>query len=301
MDLVVSTPSIPLPGQNVFGSGFEMIPGGKGANQAIAVARLSKNCESTMGGRVGVDYFGSTLIKVLDDNHVNTEYIERDSSNVTGIALIMVTPDGENRIIIASGSNQKFSTESANRLKKAISAADLVLMQLELPVDSITEVIEIAISLNKTVVLDAGPPCRTPKPSFFKVTALTPNREEAEAMSGKKIKDVEDGFKVAHYFLEKGVKTVVIKLGKEGAILATANIDKYFPGHKVKVVDATGAGDAFSAALAIAMVEGKDYVEAVEFANAAGALAVTKLGAQPSMPTRNEVEEFLGMLAKANR
>lgn len=291
MDLVARTPRIPLPGENVFGKDFQMIPGGKGANQAVGVALLG--CEVALSGRVGRDYFGEFLLRGLKERGVDTTYVEQDGKAATGIALILIDENGENGIVIATGANGRFSEESAAKLRKTIDSVDLVLLQLELPLDSVVKIIEIARSLGKEVVLDAGPSCRKPSSSFFSVNVLSPNKAEAEALSGKSITDLKTAVEVARYLLNRGPETVVLKLGSEGTLLVTQSQEQYFPAYKVNVVDTTAAGDAFSAALSVGIVEGKTLEEAVQFANAAGALAVTKLGARPSLPTRCELEVFL--------
>ena len=291
MDLVVKTPAIPGPGENVFGKDFQTIPGGKGANQAVGVARLG--CRTLLSGRMGKDNFGDSLLASLRDACVDTAHVERDAEAATGIALIMIDQNGENSIVIATGANGRFSKESAGNLAETIRRVDMVLLQLELPLDPVADLIDAARTLGKPVVLDAGPPCTKPRPSFFNVTILTPNMAEAQALSGRTVSDSASAREVARHLLSKGPEAVVLKLGGEGAFLATRDQEKFFPAYKVDVIDTTAAGDAFSAALSVAVVNGKPLDEAVRFANAAGALAVTKLGAQPSLPTRGELEAFL--------
>lgn len=291
IDFVIKTPRIPLPGENIFGEDFRRIFGGKGANQAVGVAQLG--CEVVLSGRVGEDQFGNSVLKSLREKGVDTTYVERDSEASTGIAFILIDKNGENSIVIAPGANGRFSLQSAAQLRKIMKTVDLVLLQLELPLDSVAKVIEIACGLDKQVVLDAGPPCKRVYPSFFNVTVLTPNKAEAEALSGQSIRNLNASRKVARGLLSKGPQAVVLKLGEKGAVLTTANEEHYFPAYQVNVVDTTAAGDAFSAALSVAIAKGQTFKEAVEFANAAGALATTKVGAQPSLPTQHEVETFL--------
>jgi len=291
MDLVVRAPVIPRPGQNVFGEDLRIVPGGKGANQAVGIARLGYG--ALLSGRVGEDSFGHGLLQNLQENQVDISHIERDAQASTGVAIITIDATGENSIVIATGANGRFSMESAGGLRSAIADADLVLLQLELPPGPVAEVIDMARGMGKPVILDAGPPCKAPLPSFFSVTVLTPNREEAEALTGQSIRDMESTREVGRCLLGKGPEAVILKLGGEGALLFTVDKERCFPAHEVDVVDTTGAGDAFTAALAVALAEKEGYEEAVEFANAAGALAVTKLGAQSALPTREELERFL--------
>lgn len=291
MDLVIKISTVPAPGENVFGNDFQTIPGGKGANQAVGVARLG--CRTLLSGRVGKDSFGDSLLASLRDAGVDATHVERDAEVPTGIGLIMIDQNGESSIVIATGANGGFSRESAGKLTEAMRSADIVLLQLELPLDPVADLIDAARALGKPVVLDAGPPCANPWPSFFDVTILTPNQAEAQALSGRTVTDLASAREAARHLLNKGPEAVVLKLGGEGAFLSMRDREKFFPAHKVDVIDTTGAGDAFSAALSVAVANGKAIEEAVRFANAAGALAVTKLGAQPSMPTREELQEFL--------
>jgi ribokinase len=291
MDLVIKVPRAPRPGENVFGDDLQAIPGGKGANQAVGVARLG--CPTLLAGRVGRDPYGQTLVTNLEANRVDTSLVERDPETGTGIALIMVDQAGENSIVISTGANGHFSERSAAKLAETMSSVALVLLQLELPLDPVADIIDMARGLGKPVVLDAGPPCPQPRASFFGVNILTPNEAEAEALSGQPIKDLSSARRVARYLLSQGPTAVVLKLGEQGCLFTDRNSENYFPAYAVDVVDTTAAGDAFSAALSVAMVEGKSLEEAVEFANAAGALAVTKAGATPSLPDRDELEAFL--------
>ena len=291
MDLVMRTPRFPTAGETLPGEDLRMIPGGKGANQAVAVARLG--LPVMLAGRVGGDPFGDTLLQGLKRNGVDTSWVERDEEAASGTAMIIVEPTGRNTIVFASGANGRFSLKSAAGIEKLLPQVDLVLLQLELPLESVARVIACARSAGKPVILDAGPPCRHPLPEFFQVTVLSPNEAETEALTGQRFRDPESRVSAARLLLAKGPEAVVLKLGAEGALLATQSRERLVPAFRVQVVDTTASGDAFTAALAVALVEGKDLEEAVRMANAAGALAATKLGAQPSMPTRAELEAFL--------
>jgi ribokinase len=291
MDLVFKIPWYPVRGENMFGESLKLIPGGKGANQAVAVSRLGH--EAVLAGRVGRDQFGDLLLDGLAREGVNVSCVERDPEVGSGTPIMLVEPDGINTGLISRGANGRFSVESVAKLAEPMRAVDLVLLQLELPLQPMAEVIRLARSLGKQVVLDAGPPCQEPLAEFFDVSVLSPNEPEAEALSGLSIADVDGARRAARRLLAKGPEAVVIKLGARGAFLASPERERHVPAFPVQTVDTIAAGDAFTAALAVAMVEGMDLEEAVRLANAAGALATTKPGAQPAMPTRQEVEALL--------
>jgi ribokinase len=291
MDLVMRTPRVPQPGETMFGDDLRAIPGGKGANQAVAVARLG--WPVLIAGRVGRDHFGEIMLSGLESNGVDTTYVERDDTASSGTAFIFVEPSGENTIVVATGANGRFSTRSAEQLSGLLDQIDLVLLQLELPLESMARVIELAQAAGKQIVLDAGPACRRPLPAFFQVDVITPNESETEALTGLAIRDQDSALQAALALLERGPGAVVLKLGAKGALVASREKTLIIPAIPVQAVDTTAAGDAFSAALAVSLAEGKNLEEAVRLANAAGALAVTKVGAQPSMPTRAELDAFL--------
>ena len=292
MDLVMRTPRVPRSGETMYGEQLRAIPGGKGANQATAVARLGMPV--IMAGRVGRDHFGETLLAGLAADGVDITRVERDETASSGTTFIFVEPNGENTIVLDTGANGRFSPPSAERLAGVLDHVELVLLQLELPLDSMARVIELARAAGRQVVLDAGPACRQPLPAFYQVTVLTPNEAEAEALTGIAIRDRDSALQAARLLLERGPGAVVLKLGAKGALLASHGKTLFVPPHAVRAVDTTAAGDAFSAALAVSLAEGKKLEDAVQVANAAGALAVTKAGAQPSMPTRAELAAFLG-------
>ena len=291
MDLVMRTPRVPRSGETLIGAELQVIPGGKGANQAVAAARLGMPV--IMAGRVGRDQFGDTLLSGLQADGVDISHVERDDAAASGTTFIFVEPGGENTITLATGANGNFSPRSAERLSGVLDRVDTVLLQLELPLDSAARVIELALAAGKRVVLDAGPACSNPLPAFFRVSVLTPNEAETEALTGMAVRDQDGAILAARRLLERGPGAVVLKLGARGALLASGDTTLLLPAHEVKAVDTTAAGDAFSAALAVSLAEGRGLEQAMRVAVAAGALAVTKLGAQPSMPTRAELEAFL--------
>ncbi len=290
MDLVVTCDRLPKPGETISGGKFATIPGGKGANQAVAAARLG--AEVYMVGRVGDDAFGKTLRDGLEKNGVNTQYLKTTPKTASGTATIMVTTGGENSIIVAPGANEKMTTADIDRAASVIRKADAVLMQLEIPYICVKRTISLCRKFNVTSVLDPAPAPTTPlAPAFYKVSVFTPNEAEAAAILGISEATPEIA---TRKLLSRGAKDIVLKLGKRGAIHADAtHVMQHVRGFKVEAVDTTAAGDSFTAGLAIARAEGKSWADALRFANACGAIACTTFGAQPSLPTRSAVLQML--------
>ena len=290
MDLVVQSDRLPGPGENVMGSAFRMVPGGKGANQAVAAARMGAH--TCLVGSVGLDTFGENLLAGLADNAVDVSGVKRDPASPTGVALIVVDAVGENRIIIVGGANGKLGTEDVLQHRQALVDADVILLQLEIPYDTVEAVIQLAREHSVPVILDAGPPCESVREAFFEVDVLSPNEVEAEALVGMPISDLITAEAAGQQILARGAGAAVIKLGAKGAMLVTEKGGQHFPAFDVDPVDTTAAGDAFTASLAVQLARGGDIEDAVGYANAAGAIAVTKFGAQPSVPTLQEVESL---------
>ena len=286
MDLVVRVSHSPKPGETVLGSDFATFPGGKGANQAVAASRMGG--EVSMVGRVGMDDFGNALLQELVDNQIRTTHVIKDPTAPTGIAMITVAPDGENMIVVASGANGKVSEEDVNDAHSLMGEVDIMLTQMECPLETITAAIDLADVHNLPVILNPAPAQPLSKGLLSKVELLTPNRSELALLSGEK--DLEAGVNKLRAW---GVQNLVITLGSEGARVISKDIDLHLPAFKVTAVDTTAAGDAFNGALAVAIAEGESLLDAVRYGMAAGALAATKRGAQPSLPTREEVEALL--------
>ncbi len=286
MDLVVRVPHSPKPGETVLGGDFETFPGGKGANQAVAAARMGG--EVTMVGRVGNDNFGDTLIQGMVDNNIRTSYVVKDSEVPTGIAMIAVAADGENLIVVASGANFQVSAEDVNTTRDIMRETDLLLLQLECPIEAVTAAVDLAKAYDVPVVLNPAPAQPLSQHLLANVNVLTPNEEELLMLTDEK--EIEKAIDKA---LDWGVKNLVITLGANGARVITAGTDKHIPAHEITAVDTTAAGDAFNGALAVMLAEGKPLLEAVNYGMAAGALAATKRGAQPSLPTRDAVEALM--------
>ena len=290
-DMVIKADHLPVPGETVLGGNFFMNAGGKGANQAVAAARL--NSDVTFIAKVGNDVFGKEAVELFNKENINTAFVFVDDKNPSGVALISVDAKGENCIAVASGANNFLLEEDIDKAIKCIEEADIVLTQLETPLLTIEYVAEITKQHNKTFILNPAPACKLSDELLSKVSIITPNEKEAETFTGIAINDIESAKQAAKKLSGKGIKTVIITLGSEGALLYYDNEFNLVPSYKVNAVDTTAAGDVFNGALAVAISEQKNILEAVKFANASAALSVTKLGAQASAPTKKEVEDFI--------
>ncbi|MCC6492299.1 MAG: ribokinase [Pirellulales bacterium] len=288
-DMIIKLDRIPRPGETRLGGEFLTAAGGKGANQAVAAAKAGGDV--TLVARVGQDMFGERAVAGLVDNGVNVDHVQFDKSP-SGVALIFVGDDGENSIGVASGANAKLSPADVRKAKSAINAADIVVMQLETPLETIQAASDLAAAAGATVILNPAPAQRLPAKLLKRVTILTPNETEAELLTGVKVDSEEACEQAADILLAKGVEIVVITLGSQGAYVAPADSKQRGPGFVAKAVDTTAAGDVFNGALAVALAEGRPLTAAVRFANAAGAIAVTRIGAQPSAPTRREIDKL---------
>lgn len=292
MDMVVRAPTMPAPGETVLGDGFVTNPGGKGANQAVAAARLGGNVR--MVGLVGDDAFGEQLIDKLKSEGINTENVKHRHGAPTGVAMIVVDANGENSIVVASGANHMLTPDDIFPLADLFAEADVVVLQLELPLPTVRAAIEKARRHNCTVVLDPAPMPRNLPDELCEVDIFSPNVSEAEILTGVKVVEERVEKSVALQLVERGAKAGVLKLGSRGSLVVAADGHFYrVQAYKVQVVDTTAAGDAFTAALSVATGEGKNLHQAATFATAAGALACTRLGAQAAMPLRSEVEMLM--------
>lgn len=300
MDLVCRTPRMPEPGETILGSDFVTIPGGKGANQAVAAARLGGSVH--MVGRVGSDDFGQRLLTGLTGHGVNTQHVTVTEGASSGVAMILVDKAGENSIVVAPGANHKVTPADVDRAEGLIRTASAVVLQLEIPLNVVRHAIAMCQRLKVPTILDPAPvpPKGLPR-AFYGVDVLTPNQTEAELLLGfdrvrVKKKRVFDAKQTGTDLLARGPQTVLLKLGPKGAMLVSRNGDGFstIRPFKAKVVDTTAAGDAFTGAFAVARSEGMSYTVAARFANAAGALCCQSFGAQPSLPTRQQVDKLLG-------
>ncbi len=292
IDFYIRLPKFPMPGETVLGYEFIMKPGGKGANQAVAAARLG--AETFMVGRVGNDIFASKLLENFKINKVKTDFIKIDNETHTGTAFILLDEKtGENMIAVAPGADYRVSPKDIDDALPVIKESGIVLLQLEIPLETVLYAIKRAWENNIKVILNPAPVVKLPEEIYKYIYVLTPNRIEASILTGVKINDLNDAINAGKILVEKGVKYVVITMGKEGSIIVSREYVKHIPAYKVKIVDTTGAGDAFNGALAVFLSEGLDIIEACRLANAAAALKITRLGAQEGLPTRSELEEFI--------
>jgi len=292
MDLVVRVPHMPEPGETVLGVDFQQIPGGKGANQAVGAARMG--AKVTMIGRVGSDDFGRELTENLSREGIDISNVTVDENEPSGIAMITVDKEGQNSIVVASGANMALTPEEIRSAWQNIKNIDLVVMPLEIPLDCIEETVRLAVHDKVKVVLNPAPAQMLSNELLKNVDVLVPNENETTLLTGLSIESIAEAETAAKKLLDRGSKAVVLTLGSRGALLVRNEMlpEKVAP-FEVEVVDTTAAGDAFVAALSVGISDQLPLEEAVYQANAAGALAVTRMGAQPSMPTQREVQKFL--------
>lgn len=291
MDLVVTSERFPNPGETVFGKNFAMFPGGKGANQAVGCAKLG--AKTYFLGKMGNDDFHIMLNKSLGDNGVDIKDVLVEDYGQTGVALISVDGSGENEIIVISGTNMKFNKDDLLTKKDYFSKVKVVLCQLEIPVETVTLAARLAKENNAIFILNPAPAIELNDELLSQVDFLTPNESELEILSGCKVDEECSAEKAAKVLLEKGVKNVLVTVGERGAILVNKEGTKKFEARKMNAIDTTAAGDSFNGALAYSLSNGRSLDEAIQFANYAAALSVTKMGAQTSMPTLKEVEAIL--------
>ncbi len=292
MDLVVQCERLPREGETLFGRGFQMIPGGKGANQAVAAARLG--AKTVMAGRVGADPFGEQLLDNLRKEGIDTTPFRVDPAAPTGVALITIFESGNNSIVVAPGANMEMAPEDLDALAPVLAEADALITQFEAPLPVVERAFELAAEHGVTSVLDAGPAVECPDRILAKADLVSPNETEAEALTGVAVVDAASAERAAREILSKGAKATVLKLGDKGCLVATPDRVEHVPGFAVDAVDTTAAGDAFTAGLALRIAEGADLFSAARYANAVGACACTKLGAQPAMPRPADVAALMG-------
>ena len=286
-DMVIKTEKIPSPGETILGGKFLLNPGGKGANQAVAASRL--NGKVTFVTKRGNDLFGNQSIGLLMREGIDTQYVLKDNNLPSGVALITVDAHGENTIVVAPGSNGNLQPEEIPAELFDTGKFSILLLQLEIPIESVAYSARLASQAGIKVILNPAPAAILPGELFRNCWLFTPNEIEAEMLTGIKVQDNESADKAARLLQEKGVRNVIITLGSAGAYIKSEEFTGMIPGIKVEAVDTTAAGDVFNGALAVAIAEGEPIDKAVMFANKAASVSVTRLGAQASAPHRNEI------------
>jgi ribokinase len=290
-DMVIKTQKLPAPGETILGGIFLMNPGGKGANQAVAAARL--------GGKVtfitkrGNDLFGNQAVGLLMREGIDTQYIVKDLEFPSGVALITVDSNGENSIVVAPGSNGNLLMEDIPEEIFESGKFEILLLQLEIPITSVEYSAVKASENGIKVILNPAPACKLPDNLLNHTWLITPNETEAESLSGITITDIRSVERAAATILERGVKNVIITLGETGAYIRSGDFTGLVPGIKVNPIDTTAAGDVFNGALAVGISEGLSLHDSVLFANKAASISVTRMGAQASAPYRKEIDQLL--------
>lgn len=286
-DMVIKADRLPIPGETVLGGKFFMNPGGKGANQAVAAARMGGNV--TLISKTGNDVFGKQSVMLYDAENIHTDYIFSDPNNPSGVALITVDSNGENCIVVASGANANLFPADIDKAISSIESSNMVLMQLEIPIETVEYVAEIAQKKDIKVILNPAPARALSDKLLKNLYIIIPNRSEAEILSGIKVTDLEKARMAADIISAKGVNIVVITLGSEGALIKEFDQYHFVEAVKVDALDTTAAGDVFCGTVCVGLAEGKTIIEAVKMAAKAAAITVTRMGAQSSIPYRTEL------------
>lgn len=291
MDLVAQTPRLPAPGETLTGHDFFTAPGGKGANQAVAAARLGSSV--FMIGRVGGDVFGEALLDSLEHNRVNIDKVFKEPEQSSGVALIAVDDNAENNIIVVPGANGLVGDADISHLSEILPKIDVLLLQLEIPIEAVISAAQAAQKHGVKVILDPAPAQPLPPEIYNYIDIITPNETEASLLVGFPVQSQNDAAKAAKKIMSLGVPQIIIKMGAKGVYWANAEANEFFPAYEVDAVDTVAAGDAFNGGLAVALREGLPLPEAISWGMAAGALSATKHGAQPSMPDRESLERLI--------
>ncbi len=286
-DMVIQTHHFPAPGETILGGRFLMNAGGKGANQAVAAARLGGVVAFV--GKIGDDIFGKQAVQQLEDEGINVDFVAVDPENPSGVALITVDQKGENSIVVASGSNGTLTPADFDKALTELEESEFVLMQLEIPVPTVEYIARKAVQKQKKVILNPAPAAELSGELLQNLYLITPNETEAELLTGIKVTDEQSALKAATWLNEKGVEVVIITMGAAGAFLLENGKHEIISAPKVEAVDTTAAGDTFNGALAVALSEGKTIQESIAFANKAASISVTRIGAQASVPYRKEI------------
>jgi len=294
-DMVIKASHLPQPGETILGGTFFMSAGGKGANQAVAAARLGGSV--LFIAKTGYDIFGKQSIELFEKEGIDVSGVQRDHYQPSGVALITVDEKGENCIVVAPGANATLTREDIDEVKEKIENAALLLVQLETPLGTVEYVASMAASKKIKFILNPAPAAKLSDELLSKISIITPNQKETEMLTGIKVTDQASAKRATELLHKKGIDTVIITMGAMGAFVSHESKYSMIPGHKVNVVDTTAAGDVFNGALVVALSEGKMMDDAVAFACKAAAISVTRLGAQASAPDRKEVESFEKVIA----
>ena len=290
-DLVAIVPRRPKTGETLVGNTFGMFLGGKGANQAIAASRAGSKV--TMVGRLGNDFFGKQFLEKFSREGINTDFVTQDDENGTGVAMPLIDASGDNSIVIIPQANMALTVENINQAQSTIADADVLVMQCEVPMDANQRAAEIAKQNDTLVILNPAPAQLIPEQILKLADIIIPNEIETETLTGLPTKTENEVLVAGRNLLSKGVETVILTLGDRGSLLLNEDGEKLIPAFDVSVVDTTAAGDSFCGVLAASLANGKSINLSVKIANAAGALAVTKLGAEPSLPQRDAIDDLL--------
>jgi ribokinase len=286
-DMVVKAARLPQPGETIIGGKFFMFPGGKGANQAVAAARLGG--QVTLVANTGNDVFGKQSVSGFKQEGIDTTYIGRDAENPSGVALIGIDAKGENSILVAPGANMALSEADVDSAAEAIQAADVVLVQLEIPLPTVLHVVKRCAEWGRKLIVNPAP-AHPLNEAFYKgLFAITPNETETELLTGTRVTDEVSARRAADVLLSRGVQHVIITMGSQGAYLHNADQSVLLPAPTVEAVDTTAAGDVFNGALAVGIADGLPIEQAISVACRAAAISVTRMGAQASAPYQNEM------------
>jgi ribokinase len=298
-DFVVRGPHLPVPGETVMGHDFLTLPGGKGSNQAVTAARLGVK-RLAMVARIGSDRRGDEIIEAFKQEGVDTRYIARDTRTASGISLIQVEEHGQKQMMFSFGAGQQLTEADISPVADAIRTAKVLMLQLEIPAKPLLAAARLAHAAGVPIIFDPAPPLDTPEELLPLVTIIKPDAKEAEKLTSQAVHDRETARKAAKMLLQRGVQVVAIQAGDEGDLLVWQEQEVWLPRLPVNSIDATGAGDAFAGALAVALVEQRSLEDAGHFANAAAAITTTRLGARTALPRRKEVQDLLAHLSTAS-
>lgn len=289
-DMIIKVPRIPQPGETILGGEFSTASGGKGANQAVAASRAGGDV--TFVARVGDDMFGEKAVKGFQEDGINVEYVKIDPEEPSGVAEIFVDEKGENSIAVASGANLNLNPQDIRDVESVIANSDILVMQLEIPIETVSIAAKIARENDVKVILNPAPAQKLDDVLLQNIFIITPNEIEIEMLTGINVSSESDLKKAGNVLLSKGIEIVIVTLGEKGAFYVTEDTSELIPGYQTEAIDTTAAGDVFNGALAVALAEGVALSEGISFANKAAALSIQKMGAQPSAPERLNIEQL---------